>query len=331
MTSTTSTTPEEPPAWVQMEEEAAQAAMSQISILVGAVFSLLLALVLDLPMRHLFALIGLGDSLLVNGVFVLTVGSLYFLWGLDNIPIGFRGVVLFLGRRLLRNGKGLSEGYQWTPQPIMFIRQVDCKPKSIDISDEEGAYTSDGVLIATNGIQRLRVGGPYRFLGVDDAVLSLERLARQAVRIVMKQKTAVQARNADKKDFSDEVARVLHAQLYSTNNPNAVMWGLNTGTTIIDDIWAVDEKLEAAWAAQVREQAEGVAEAVQTARRREQAQQYINMGASPDLAVIAAQTDVEKPHASISATALPGIPGAITAAANALAEAIKGWSGSGRK
>src|SRR3990167_3970000 len=260
----------EPPAWVQMEQQVEEATRSKLSLLAGILISyLLVAPFVDFLLVNwwFFRLLGLDDAFTAHIVFNLTVGGLYLVWGLEDIPVGSRGALLLLGQRLLRSGSGLSEGYQWIPKPFMSIRPVDCKPKSVDISDEEGAYAKDGPLMATNGFQRYRVFDPYRFLGVDDVIPSLERLARQSVRIEMKGKKALEARNADKKDFSDQVATTLHAQLDANGNPNGVRWGIRTGVTVIDDIWAVDPKLEAAWTAKVREEAEGKAEKVQTKRR----------------------------------------------------------------
>jgi len=335
MTDTTTTMtapPAEPPAWVQMEQQAEGAARSKLSLLVGILVSyLLVAPLVDFLLVNwwFFWLLGLNDAFTVHLVFNLMVGSLYFVWGLEDIPVGSRGALLVLGQRLLRSGSGLSEGYQWVPKPFMSIRPVDCKPKSVDIGDEEGAYSKDGPLMATNGFQRYRVFDPYRFLGVDDVVPSLERLARQSVRIEMKGKKALEARNADKKDFSDEVATTLHAQLDANGNPNGVRWGIRTGVTVIDDIWAVDPKLEAAWTAKVREQAEGEAEEVQTTRRLEQVQKYIEKKVDPDLAVVAAQTDVEKPGARVNTVSIPGLSKAFEAMAKALENGLKNL-GTGR-
>lgn len=326
MSDTTTVPPAtEPPAWVQMEQQVEQATKSQVSIAIGLVASFLVALLVDFLLINwwLFWFLGLSNSPAVHTVFILTVTSLYFVWGLESIPVGFRGVILFLGQRLLRSGSGLSEGYQWVPKPFMSILPVDCKTKSVDISDEEGAYSKDGPLMATNGFQRYRVFDPYRYLGVDDAVPSLERLARQSVRIVMKQKTALENRNADKKDFADEVAKTLHDQLDSNSNPNGVQWGLNTGITVIDDIWAVDKKLEEAWTAKVREEAEGEAERVQTTRRLEQVDMYTTKNVDPDLAGVLAQTDVEKPGAKVNAITVPGLAKGFEAIAKAIENGLK--------
>src|SRR3989344_854479 len=290
--------------------------MKQVSLLVGLLISLGMSIVLDiLAGGFVLGLLYLGDVFLAHAASVIALASLYFLWGLHEIPIGWLGAMKIFGRRLFQSGAGLNEGWQWIPRPFMSIQNVDARDKKMILDDSEGAYSSDGALIGLKGFLRYQIFDPYRYIAIDEGEGSLQGLGLQAIRIQAKKITAIQLRQADKAVFSTDVETELDRQLDARGNPRAINWGIDPGMIVIEDIWAVNPDLDKAWTAKSREEAEGVAETIQTARRMEQVQKYIDKGVSPDIAVVAAQTDVEKPGAKVTAVSLgKGIESALTGA-----------------
>lgn len=290
--------------------------MKQQSLVWGLLISLGLSIALDLSVGgFVLGLLYLDDVFIAHAASVIALASLYFLWGLHEIPIGWLGAMKILGRRLRQSGTGLKEGWQWVPRPLMSIQNVDARDKKMALDDSEGVYSSDGALIGLKGFLRYKICDPYRYIAIDEVEDSLRGLGLQAMRIQAKKITAIQLRQADKSIFSTNVENELDRQLDARGNPRAINWGIDPGMVVIEDIWAVSPELDKAWTAKSKEEAEGVAEAIQNARRMEQVQKYLDKGVSPDIAVVAAQTDVEKPGAKITAVSLGrGIESALTSA-----------------
>lgn len=301
----------ETPAPIQVAQQIDKALLSQQSLLWGALISLALISAIDWTINaYLLRPIGIYLPLGAHLVFVLTLASLNFLWGLHHTELGFRGAIIFLRRRLLRQGKGLSEGWQWVQRPFFSIRDVDCKEKPMQIGDAEGSYSLDGVLMSTTSFMQYAVVDPYRYLGKDRAEDSLQGLGRQSVRVEVKKQDALKLRNANKVDFSDLVATELESQLVQKGNPRGIEWGFDTGVVVVEDIYATDEDISKAWSASVRERAEGEAEQIQIDRRRQQAEALIKLDpvrVDPNHAITAAMADAGKEGARSSSFNIPGL------------------------
>lgn len=306
--------------------------VSQQSLVWGALISLGLAAVIDVAIGgFVLSLLGM-NNFFGHIVVIFTITALNFLWGLENVLEGWRAAILILGnRRIKMNGQGLSEGYQWVQRPIMKLRPVDTQEKSLDISDEEGAYSKDGVLMSTNAFLRYRIYDIYVYIGIADAVESLRRLAKQTMRNRMKIKSAVDLRNANKVTFSDEIAQDLEVQLAAKGNPGGIKWGLDSGVIIVDDIWATDPGQSKAWGAKAREEAEGEAEQIQAERRLKQLDLFISRAIDPNLAIAVAQVEVEKPGAKVNTVNIPGLEKAIGSIADGINKALTAALNGGKK
>lgn len=289
---------------IEVTELTGIAITSQKSLLIGILVSLAVATFLDWALNFFFVYVfGQTYSAPFHFLVVLALGSLIYLWGLHNVgngEQGWRGAILIFNHRALRDGAGLSEGWQWVLRPFMSIKDVDCREKQLDISDEEGSYTKDGPRMSISGYIRYAVVNVYRFLGKDDAVTSVQGLTKQTMRTQLKKISAIDARNMNYADFSDIVARDLNRQLAEKGNPRGVRWGLDTGIVVVEDVWATEEKLSEAWGAKSREEAEGEAEALEATRRNEQAKTFLGLHPEmdPEFALGAALTNAGKAGAT---------------------------------
>lgn len=109
------------------------------SISIGVVFTALMILMFH-PLYWFFIGLVFGrpdgtiEYLLVwrlLALFIEVVGlSLYFFWGgIVNVPVPYRGQILFFGKRL-ENFPLLEEGYGWTlPRPFMFVEPISLEKR----------------------------------------------------------------------------------------------------------------------------------------------------------------------------------------------------------
>jgi regulator of protease activity HflC (stomatin/prohibitin superfamily) len=98
-----------------------------------------------------------GGSLSVFLVSYLISVAILFKDGLEEIEVGWVGVMTFFGKRIHK--PVLDEGYPWIfPPPLMSIRHVDMRERTLPIKDAE-----------------VRAGGAGKFLN-EDGTLNLEKL-----------------------------------------------------------------------------------------------------------------------------------------------------------
>lgn len=248
-----------------------------------------------------------------------------------NGEVGFRGVLRLGNTRVKKSGPGLNEGWNSVilPRPLVRVDAIDCRDKRIDVNDEDGSYSKDNALAAVESFLRYRVVDPYVYVGAEKVEDSLEGLAFQSMRIVVKQFPAIDLVVENKRDLSDKIAKELEAELKDQGNPGGVLqWGVKTGAYVVSDIWASDE-LNAAWEAKPREEAEGIAEGIQATRRAEQIKTLTGtgIGIDADAAYARLLVDVKKPGAT--SHHLSGLDVASKNIADAIAKAFAAFAGKG--
>lgn len=97
-------------------------------------------------------------------VLLLAFGVVSWAWsGLKKLPIGSRGLLLFLGKR---QSSEVGEGWHWVPWPYGVIG-IDCRQAAIGLSDLE-VITKDNVHVRISGSVIREVTNINEYLGVDE-------------------------------------------------------------------------------------------------------------------------------------------------------------------
>lgn len=118
----------------------------------------------------------------------ITLGAciLYFgVNGLRTIPVGFKGMQLWLGKRV--EGKGYPEGVVWNwPEPIGDLEIKDGRDKPLNLPLTE-VLTADNVPIEIDVALQIKITDIYKNLSANKPEESLENAAESDLRsIVMK-------------------------------------------------------------------------------------------------------------------------------------------------
>jgi regulator of protease activity HflC (stomatin/prohibitin superfamily) len=221
--------------------------------------------------------------------------------------VGFRGAILILGtRRLKKKGKGLSEGYQWVPYPLATLITVDCREKTLDIGDEDGAPSKDRVFFTVKAIRQFKVNDVYRYQGTEGPVEALRRVDLQALRTEMKQFMAVDLQVTDKTSLSNKVSKRSEDELEKKDNANGKRWGLDVGDVIISDIKVNSKEVAEAWASIPKEQSEREAEKIQAEALVQQVTTLKGLDIDPAFALASAQAHAGK-NVEVKTVNIPGL------------------------
>jgi regulator of protease activity HflC (stomatin/prohibitin superfamily) len=286
--------------------------MMNISLVYGLLVSLVVGFAVSAGLNLLLSAAGLGiigvkTSPAAFVVLSLVVAACYFVWGLELVALGWRGILLFFGRRFSETGEGLSEGYQWTPRPFMTVQAIDCRGDIIPLEDlSPGVFTSDHIRAVFRGTLPYQVADPYVFAGVKEgkAIELLNGRLKASIRDTIKGYTLDGLLAISKIDLTKETNETFEKNLRDAAGIGGAGWGLNCGELQIQGVVVLDPKIVTALASMTREKLEGDAEQIQSEMRCKQAEQYAKL---PRHAVVAALVDAEKPGAKINQINIEGL------------------------
>ena len=265
----------------------------------GALASLAIGIIFGFPIASI-----IFDLFWSKVVIAITLGALYFVFSMHNVPLAHRGVVLLLGKRRPwgHDGEGVLEGLNWLPlpSPIMKTVDVDVEKKKLDLSATE-VFTNDNVIAKVDSFLEHEVDQPYEYLSVENPIELLKDLALRAIRLQVRKYGAVELLGKDKKELSEEIQREIESEFDSNENPRGAKWGLKVGFYRVNNI-RLDAAIEEALRKQVQEPIEGAYEQEQARRRTAQVQELVASGVDPNTAFAGALVDAEKPGAELKAT-----------------------------
>lgn len=292
------------------------------SMLVGVPISLIIGLAAFGIVKLLLLGVGAGfllEKIPTSAQIVLSLGIAtgYYTWCINEIAVGWRGMLLFLGSRMKENGTGWNEGLQWTLKPFVYLKPVNCQGDALELKDlDEGLFTKDHIQIGLIGKLPFRVADPYVYSGMMDEKPKelLRSKLEAAARNTIKGMTLSQLLKADRTQLSADIKTGLLAGLSTTGS-----WGYDlTGELQIQDTPVLDKGIVSALSAKTREKLEGAAEQIQSDKRHNQALRYAGI---PREAVAAALVDAGKQNASIQQINIEGL-GPVGAGLNAVGSAL---------
>lgn len=98
----------------------------------------------------------------------------------NSIPVGMRGVILFMGKRLRR--PLLSEGDHWLPPFVMKADYVDVTVHTSRVAENDDLVSKDGKRMRASYFFVYSVTDPYLVLNVEDVEGTLLKIATAEVR-----------------------------------------------------------------------------------------------------------------------------------------------------
>lgn len=142
------------------------------------------------------------QSYLWGIVFLLVAISWLFLGGITGVPVGFKGVPLFLGRRLGEEkiiesegekipqytGPRLDEGYHWIIPHLMSVQTIDTRMQVEKIA-ELNVFAKDSISVVLGTSITYRVSNPHQSLnvgGLEEIQEGINELMQAAIRDVAK-------------------------------------------------------------------------------------------------------------------------------------------------
>lgn len=139
------------------------------SFSVGSIITLLLAALAFFVPWFIFP--NLAVKVSVGAGLSLLVVALVGLDGLRQIPVAYRGVPLYFGRRI--DSFVFDEGYQWVgPLPGIFSYATVSIQEQTTKIDKLQVLTKDNVKVNFTGTLIWRVAVPYQYLQVTDKIIS---------------------------------------------------------------------------------------------------------------------------------------------------------------
>lgn len=103
--------------------------------------------------------------------------------GLRTIPVGFRAMKLWLGKRV--EGKEYPEGVVWNwPKPLGDLEVKDCRDKPLDLP-LSAVLTADNVPVDIDGALQIKITDINKNLGADKPEESLKNAAESDIRSIV--------------------------------------------------------------------------------------------------------------------------------------------------
>lgn len=133
-------------------------------------WTLALGMFLNISLIGLFFLIahGLSWPYIIGGWCLIV----WYFWYLPmiTIPIGHKGVPIFLGAR--QEGFYLNEGRNWIlPPPFMSYQAVDVREDVLPVKDFE-CFTHDKILVHVDAAIYFRINDPFKALSVQEHIIN---------------------------------------------------------------------------------------------------------------------------------------------------------------
>lgn len=138
---------------------------------------------------------------------VLGVALAILIQGLRNIPVGHKGVVLFLGKR---TGKVFDEGWKWVlfPPFLYNIIMVDTREQTID-TPTRNIWSADTIELSVDAAVNIAVRRPDSFLnkGPSAINLGLQNMILSAIREAAQTRFVVPQNAPDFDEWEDDDPR----------------------------------------------------------------------------------------------------------------------------
>lgn len=166
-------------------------------------------------------------------------------WPGRNVPVGWRGHVLFLGQR---TGSEVGEGRRWAPLPFS-LKLVDCREITLK-TDPLQVFTQDEVLVDIDGSIIYKVVDTNQYLSVDPAGIKqgLDDLYDEVVRLLV-----IEQPLSEVLKLQVNVSRQVFEHLERQSVPR---WGIRIIRVPIPTIKPHDPKVSEDLALRKREQAQ---------------------------------------------------------------------------
>ena len=237
-----------------------------VGFAIGILISMIIAIVVYLSLPNWYGL----------GVIIIIVG--YFgLGGIINIPIGFKGVPLVIGKRI--DFFILPEGLNWVlPRPFMNSENVDTRentsdPGPITVLTGKGKKT---VRVVIDASIQWKINNPFLVLSIGLNVIQdgMKNLIQEVLRSTMADKNP---------DEAVQIHEKLRDHLEKKATEKSVDWGVKIKNVFItqlsfsDDVIKDYEKI-------TREEQQKISEGTELDHVREQIEKFKNLGFSPESA-----------------------------------------------
>lgn len=186
------------------------------------------------------------------GAIFITIGYFGF-GGIADIPIGFKGVPLFLNRRI--SFFVLPEGFNWIlPRPLMSFEKVDMKEQMSD-PGEEIVLTGKGkntARVTIDSAIQWKIYNPYKVLSVGLNVIEkgMNNLIKEVNRSTIAKKTP---------DEAIKIHETLKNELEKKADEKSKDWGIDILNVFITKLELSKEVIEA-YEEEIREEREKIAE-----------------------------------------------------------------------
>ena len=166
----------------------------------------------------------------------ILVGMAIALWawsGLKKMPVGWRGLLLFLGNR---QEKEFKEGWRWAPFPFG-IKATDCRQLVIKLDPVE-AITKDNVMVTIEGSIVRAISNLYAYFGVEETGL------KQGLDDIWDEIIRAEVRKLDLDKVLGMQGDIAHNAHVALRNHANVHWGINVLRVVVASIKPVDEKVD---------------------------------------------------------------------------------------
>ena len=236
------------------------------------------------------------------GVAMITIGYVGF-GGIVNIPIGFKGIPLMLGKRI--ESFVLAEGLVWImPRPFMNSENVDVKERTSDpgkVTVLTGKKEKTVRVIVDAAIQ-WKITNPFQVLsvGIDVVAKGMEDLIKEVIRSTMADKTP---------DEAIQIHEKLKDDLETKATEKSFDWGIEIKNIFITQLGFMEEVVQE-FERLTKEEKQRESEATELGHVANQIKVLVEAGLSPTEAKDVVQTERGKVNKTIEEKIYRGLEGA---------------------
>lgn len=227
-----------------------------MSLVVGAVVSVLVGIVGDLLLNVViytiqWSILGIGTLTSMHLLIMVGGAISYFIYGLTNVPVGWRAIALYLGKPYEPWGE-LENGWYWMLWPIFSIHTVDTRKEVEKLEDiKPGFMSADNVLMGLIGSLPLRIVNLFVYVTTkeDEARQFVVGKVLAAAREVIGTLKYKKAYKMSREELAQMIWARAEALIQAAANSDAPLmdilhdWGMDIGRLMIDNIVILDDEL----------------------------------------------------------------------------------------